>query len=278
MSKIIFNKKLVSANVPCISPNDRGFSLGHGIFETILIKKNTYPALDYHWKRLVISAPILGISLPFSWEDLRLMLNNLIITNNLQNQLASARITLTHGEAARGILPVHQTNPNFLITAIEYSLTNDNPFSVLIVSIRKNEHTPSARVKTISYIDNILAKKEAMEKGYDEAVLLNTSSNIADGSFSNIFMVKDNLIITPPICDGALPGVIRSILLEEFSKNFSFIEKSITQADLLQADEIFLTNALMGIKPVNQVNTKFFSVGPIAKKLSKLLQEKKSYI
>ena len=278
MTTIIFNKKTVSADTPCISHNDRGFTLGHGLFETILIKKNAYPALDYHWKRMDASAPILGITLPFSREELESMLNQLIINNNLQEKLAGARVTITHGEAARGILPVQTPPPNFLITVFECAAPSDKPYSALIVNTRKNEHTPAAKVKTISYIDNILAKQESMSQGYDEAILLNTASNVADGSISNVFMVKDGHIITPPISDGALPGVVRAMLLEEASQHFAIIEKSISPYELLDADEIFLTNALMGIKAVSKLDMKIFSSFPVANQLSSILRDKKNYI
>jgi branched-chain amino acid aminotransferase len=278
MPVIIYNKKIIPSENPCIRHNDRGFTLGHGLFETILVKKGATPALDYHWRRLESSAPILGITLPFSREELASMLNELIIKNNLQNKLAGARVTITHGESARGILPVQAPQPNFLITVFECAAPSDKPFSACIVNTRKNEHTPAARVKSISYIDNILAKQEAMHQGYDEAILLNTALNVADGSISNVFMVKDKQVITPPVSDGALPGVVRSILLKEFSQDFTIIERSISSEELMLADEVFLTNALMGIKSVNKVDAKLFSSFSVASQLSASLREQKNYI
>lgn len=272
MSTIIFNKKIVPSNTTCIGHTDRGFTLGHGLFETILLKRSTYPALDYHWKRLVVSAPLLGINLPFSRQELESMLDELIIKNNVKDKLAGARVTITHGESERGILPSKTPYPNFLINTFEF-VRNNNPYSALIVNTRKNEHSITAKIKSISYVDNILAKQEAMTQGYDEAILLNSASNIADGSISNIFMVKDNQIITPPISDGALPGVIRAILLEKFNQDFSIIEKSIRPRDLLLANEIFLTNALIGIKPINKINTQSFYKFSVTNKLSSLLQD-----
>lgn len=102
-----------------------------------------------------------------------------------------------------------------------------------------------------------------MHQKYDEAILLNTVTHVADGSISNVYMVKDNQIITPPITDGALPGVIRSIMFEECKDHFHIMEKSITAIDLLDANEVFLTNALMGVKSVDLVN-----------EIKRILQEK----
>ncbi|MBA2650411.1 MAG: aminotransferase class IV [Legionella sp.] len=278
MSTIIYNKKVVPSENPSIGCNDRGFTLGHGLFETIFIKEGAIPALDYHWKRLVTSAPMLDIVLPFSRFELESMLTELIIENKLQNTLAGARVTITHGESSRGILPAITPYPNFLITVFQCPSPTDKPFSALMVNIRKNEFSVSSRVKSISYLDNILAKKEAMDQGYDEAILLNTASNLADGSISNVFMVKDNQIVTPPILDGALPGVVRSILLQEFSQDLSIIERSISPAELMNADEIFLTNALMGIKAVNKLNTKDFYSFSVTNQIQSALRERKYYI
>lgn len=278
ISAIIVNKNIVQSDQPCIKHNDRGFTLGHGLFETILVKKGLIPALDYHWKRLQASALIAGIVLPFSYNELESMIHQLIEGNNLQNTIAGARVTITHGEAARGLLPLHAPKPNFVISVFEHTPSVSPTYSAVIVSIRKNEHAPSSRIKSTSYIDNILAKQEAVNLGYDEAILLNTASNIADGTISNVFMVKDGKIYTPPVSDGALPGVVRSILLEEFGQLFSITEKSISLADIMGADEVFLTNALMGVKSLSKLNSKEFNSFTFANRVREMLCDKKNYV
>ena len=277
MTTIIYNNKTIPSESACIKHNDRGFTLGHGLFETILVKKGTTPAIDYHWHRLETSAPLIGITLPFSKQELTRMLSALINENNLQDKTAGARVTVTHGESARGILPVTPPPPNFVISVFEYTHSPKADFSALIATTRKNEHTIAARVKSISYLDNILAKQEAMSQGYDEAILLNTASNVADGAITNIFMVNNNLIYTPMIADGALPGVIRSILLE-LNAEFPIIEKSISADELLSADEVFLTNALMGIQPVSQINSTKYQVSSTSLAIAEKLRTVKNYI
>lgn len=272
------NKKLVPSTNPCIGHNDRGFTLGHGLFETILVKNGTIPALSYHWQRLKISAELIDISLPFTLPQLEEMIKKLIQENHLQDKIAGTRITLTQGEAERGILAHQALKPNFLITAFECMSSPNKPFTALIVKTRKNEHSLTSKIKSISYLDNILAKKEAVEAGYDEAILLNSGGNIADGSTSNIFMVTGTQIITPLITDGALPGVIRTILLEEFKTEFCFVEKTITPDELMLADEIFLTNALMGIKKVCQLNHRTFNFSGIINSIQSALRERKNYV
>lgn len=278
MTTIILNNKIVPAENPCIHYNDRGFTLGHGLFETILVKKGALPALDYHWQRLKTSAPIIGIALPFTRQELESVLTELIINHHLQDKIAGARVTITHGESERGILPLKAPQPNFLISVFECAAPIDRSYSACFVNTRKNEHAASARIKSISYLDNILAKQEAMSQGYDEAILLNTASNIADGSISNIYIVKNGQILTPPVVDGALPGVVRSILLAELNHLFPIIEKTILPAELLGADEVFLTNALMGVKSVGKVDNKEFNSFGMANKIGDVLREMKNYI
>ena len=277
MTTIIFNGNIVLSNQACIKHNDRGFALGHGLFETILVKNNAIPALDYHWKRLETSAPLIDIKLPFVRAELENMLMSLIKENNLKDKLASARVTITHGEADRSIFPVKAPSPNFVIAVSAYTHTEINDYSALIVNTRKNEQAISSRIKSISYLDNILAKQEALKKNYHEAILLNTASNIADGAIFNVFVVKDNQITTPKITDGALPGVIRSILLKEFQQDFPITEKSISVPEILDADEVFLTNALMGIQPVSKLNTKKFETCSMTNHIASLLRERKNY-
>lgn len=273
MSTILFNKQMIPAEQACISHQDRGFTLGHGLFETLLISNNVCPALDYHWKRLVASAPLLGINPPFSRTELTAMLSELVIANQLQHKLAGARVTLTHGEAARGILPDQSPKTTVLISVFECPTPNNKPCSTMIARTTKNEGSAASRVKCISYIDNILARQEAREQACDEAILCNSKGHIADASTANVFMVKDGLIVTPLVADGALPGVVRAMLLD----SASIIERSISPAELMAADELFLTNALMGVKSVKTLNGQHFSSVRVARQMAALLREKHHY-
>jgi branched-chain amino acid aminotransferase len=257
---ILFNGKKMPSNHPCILHKDRGFTLGAGLFETILIKRGVAPAIEYHWRRLEISAPLLNIALPFSKDAFTKMLYDLVQENNLQEKTAAARVTITQGDSVRGILPVGSISPNMVMAVFEYTQVLQAEFSALIVKTRKNEHSLTAGIKSISYLDNILAKTEAVSQGYQEAILLNTASKVADGAVANIFMVKNDKIYTPPISDGALPGVMRAIVLQELKAEFPCIEKSLSAEELLQADEVFLTNALMGVQPISQINTTKYPV------------------
>lgn len=185
------------------------------------------------------------------------MITELVHCNNLEDEYAGIRLTLSAGAGARGILPAEGISPVF--TLMPFFLTPTKPtFAVKTSSLKKNEHSPSARIKSTSYIDNILAKQEAVAAGFDEAILLNTAGNIADGAITNIFVVNDKKIFTPKVSDGALPGVMRSVLLHELSDSFAISETTCTMAFLLAADELFLSNSLLGIKPVHRLDNREF--------------------
>tara|TARA_R110002072_G_scaffold75862_1_gene178314 strand:+ start:3320 stop:3673 length:354 start_codon:yes stop_codon:yes gene_type:complete len=104
---------------------------------------------------------------------------------------ASVRITITHGESARGIFPTSPTTPNIIYTASNMAKPNNTPISALVIKTRRNEQSVSSSVKSLSYLDNILAKKEAIDADYDEAILLNSKGLVSEISVTNIFIIKN---------------------------------------------------------------------------------------
>ena len=264
--------------MPCINAQDRSFTLGHGLFETMFVNQGDIPAFSYHWERLNASAPKIDIKLPFSQNQLKTFINEVVEENDLAHQAIGVRVTVSHGEAPRGIWPSAIPAANFVISAFPLEQRVDNPFKAFIVAIPKNEKALSASIKSTSYLDNILAKREAINNGFDEAILLNGAGFVADGAISNIFMVKCGEIVTPSIEDGALPGIIRSILIQELGHKYPILERSITKAELLEADEVFVTNALLGVQPVRQINDRLFSSLNLAQKIGDDLRTQKNYI
>lgn len=276
MATIIYNGKTISPDEPCLRHNDRGFTLGHGLFETLRVNKGTMPAFDCHWRRLEESAPLIGVCLPFSKQALEQMIDQLVIENDLKRKIAGVRLTVSQGESARGLVPQTPPSPNFVLSVFEYVHDPRTDYSVRIVTVRKNEHSLASRIKSISCLENILAKQEAVREGYDEAILLNTASYVADGAMTNVFMVQGGHIYTPWVADGALPGVLRRLLIEECQ--MPIVEKSISLSDLLNAEEVFLTNALMGIQPVRRINSTEYLLSSVGHAVAQRLQEVKHYM
>jgi branched-chain amino acid aminotransferase len=256
---VYLNGNFLRISDASISPKDRGLLLGDGIFETILYHNTKLEFLSLHWERFHKSAAYLKIPLAIQFEELETCIYNLIALNNLQAKTASIRITLTRGISERGILPPITPSSTLLITANEYKPI-DKYFSLIVTKIVRNECSPTTSIKTTNYIDNILARMEAADKGADDAVILNTKQNIAETSIANLFLVKHGTVYTPPISDGALPGIIRAVILNACMEHqIPCSEKTITISDLMGGDEIFLTNSLMGIKKVTTLGKKEFS-------------------
>ena len=255
---MIVNGQAYPSERNCINVYDRGLTLGHGLFETILISNGTAPLLHYHWKRLVIGVHLLGIKLPFDVEELSAMIDRLVHDNKLTNITAGIRLTITDGVSERGLLSTGEQTPTFILTTFFLPKNTKDSMTATIVGTRRNENSLASRIKSISYLDNILAKKEAVSGGFDEAFLLNSKSYLAEGSLSNVFMIKNKTVYTPPIADGALPGVIRDIILNELILDIEVKEQSIDTDSLLNADEVFITNTLIGVKSIIKLDKKIY--------------------
>lgn len=250
MTIIFLNDQFISQNAAGISINDRGFLLGDGIFETIRIYKGKALFLNRHYQRLTNSARLLDISLPYTEEQLRSIINKLLIDNQLIEKEAIVRITLSRGSSERGLAIQDLSIPTCLVTVFPYTPIDEH-YKLIISSIRRNEFSPLSTIKSLNYLDNILAYDQAIKQQANDALLLNTSGNIACTTMANIFIVKNYTLLTPALSDGALPGIMRSLIIEYAqSLHINVVEKSIVLSELESADAVFITNAVQGIKKI----------------------------
>ncbi len=247
--KISINGVLTDADTARIDPTDRGFTLGDGVFETIVVRKNAVRHLKAHLDRLRHGAGVLGIPLPGDDQHLAGMIGAAITANALTE--AVVRVTLTRGPGARGLASPAKPTPTLVITAGPLPPPAE-PAKVIIATVtRRNEHSPLSGIKHLNYLDNILARREAEATGADDAILLNTAGRVAESTVANVFVLVDSFMLTPPLDDGALPGIIRG----EAIKLARAEEKSLSLEMLMRASEVFLTNAL-GVRPVTHINGK----------------------
>lgn len=239
-----------------IDPSDRGFLLADGIFETMKSYKRKIFYLEEHWHRFKKSAQYLDIDIPVSYDELEIIIDNLLLKNNLLQDNASIRLTLTRGSGPRGLLPPANPKPTIMLAAFPYPACIAKAINTYIVSIRRNEFSPLANIKSLNYLDNVLAKKEAVSHGANEAILLNSKGNIAEASAANIFVVTNtNEVITPALSEGVLPGITRKIVMNLAKKlNIPLFETSVTLDDLEKSRAIFLTNSLIGIQVAHMLN------------------------
>ncbi len=244
---ISLNGELLQDNAARIDPADRGFLLGDGVFETIAVRRNAVRHLAAHLSRLRVGADLLDIPLPGNDELIAGRIGAVLTANSLKD--AVVRATLTRGPATRGLLPSGVVVPTFLIAAYPMPEPAGPARLVTAKSTRRNEHSPLARIKHTNYLDNLLARQEAARAGADDAVILNTAGNVAETSVANIFILVDGYLLTPPVADGALPGIMRG----EAIKLARGEERTVTPEMLARASEVFLTNSL-GVRPVAHID------------------------
>ncbi len=245
---IHLNGELLAAAEARIDPADRGLTLGDGLFETILARDARPLRLDAHLRRLRRGAGILGLPLAFSDKSLEDSLLETLKSNSLSEGVL--RLTLTRGPAPRGLAPPADPRPTLLITAHQKTGAGGAPLNAVIATVtRRNEHSPLCRCKCLNRLDDVLARKEAAARGAGEAILLNAQGRVAEAAAANLFLVVNGALTTPPVSEGALPGVMRA----EIMKTANVAERPLEPEEFFNAAEAFLTNSL-GLRPLVSVD------------------------
>ena len=225
-----------------LRPDDRGFTLGDGLFETLAIRDRKVLRVTAHLARLRAGCAELALPLPYADDALAEALAQVAAGM----ETGTARLTVSRGPAPRGLRPPATPSPTVLIAAAPAALAPPAPAAVAIATAtRRNQHSPLARLKSLNYLDGIIALMEATRRGADDALLLNTAGTLVEATAANLFAVIEGVAVTPPIADGALPGLMRAAVRDVLNAT----ERSLTPADLEAASEIFLTN-VAGIRPV----------------------------
>lgn len=245
---LYLNGKIIEDSKACITADDRGLLLGDGLFETLRCVDGRALDLAAHWQRLQTGADYLQIPLRYTITEVEQAITDLLTSNQLDGN-AGARITLTRGPGPRGLLPSTSINPTLLITVFANTLKKEN-LTLLVSDITVNEQSPLTQFKTLNYLDKIVARQRAQQAGCDDAILLNTRGHIVCTTSANIFIVKNGTLYTPPLSDGALPGITRQTICAECA----IIEKSLTTHQLSRADKVFITNSLIQQTSIDQVS------------------------
>jgi branched-chain amino acid aminotransferase group I len=248
MSVIIcLNGSFVHAEDARISALDEGLLYGYGLFETILVRDGIPLLLEPHLRRMEEGARTIGIAMPFTVGEIGELVVETISRNGVGS--GSVRITLFAGATPDVSNLVILTRPP------RYGEEQKaRGFRACIASSRRNEHSILSRVKSLNYLENILARREALSKGFDEAIFLNTSGYLSEGSATNVFLVKGGVLITPSEDQGILPGIMRELVIRVCKEHgIRVVERRVEVQELLRSDEAFLTNSLMEVMPLVQV-------------------------
>lgn len=234
-----------------LDPRDRGLNLGDGLFETILAVNRVPLWANMHLARMQSAANELGI--PFNRAAVDTGIAALLDRAGDGHQVL--RVTLTRGAGARGLAGTGAV-PALLITCDAFDAgLMFQPAALLTSTIRRSPKSPATRLKTLSYIDNIFAAREAAARAMDDALMLTTGDRVACSTIANIFLTKGRKLITPARDQGILTGVTRQALIAAaHHAGYDVEERAVKPAELYKADAVFLTNSLRLIRPVKSLD------------------------
>ncbi|GAA4475015.1 aminotransferase class IV [Gluconacetobacter asukensis] len=237
MNVLWLDGRLVPRHQARIDPADRGLTLGDGLFETMRVSGGHIAHLPRHLDRLRRGAEMLMFPAP-DLDAIEDALGQVVRRNALDE--GALRLTLTRGCGPRGLLPPPRPQPTLLIVPFP-SAPAPGPAHLIISSrIRRDADSPLSRIKSLNYLPNILARLEAEQRGADDALLLNGAGRVAESTVSTVLVVNGGVVRTPPVTDGALPGIARAVLLAAGMVQ----EAPLTLDDLLRADGVILVNSL----------------------------------
>jgi branched-chain amino acid aminotransferase len=271
-----FNGEITAQDKQFLNHSNRGLRYGDALFETIRVVNGTPFFFEDHYLRLMSSMRILRMEIPmdFTMEFLEDQIIKTLKANQLIQKPARVRLTIFRNN---GGLYTPQTNEvSFIfevkeLTSSFYTLDKKVYKVELFKDFYVNPDMLST-LKTNNKIINVVGSVYAKENDYDNCLLLNTHKSVVEALNGNLFLVKDNIIKTPPLKDGCLNGIIRNKLMGILDKidDFKILEESISPFELQKADELFITNSIIGIQPINRYRKKEFGNSVAQNLLGKL--------
>ncbi|HZN67515.1 MAG TPA: branched-chain-amino-acid transaminase [Tepidisphaeraceae bacterium] len=257
-----------------ISVYDHGLLYGDGVFEGIRAYNGRIFEMDAHLERLWISAKAIRLTIPLSREQVVAAMEETVRANNFRD--CYIRLVVTRGAGDLGIDPRKSVRPTVFIIADQIAVypreVYEKGIAVITSSvIRNHPNALSARIKSLNYLNNVLAKLEANDAGVSEAIMLNHEGNVAEATVENVFIVRRGEVQTPTPSDGILEGVTRKVMLELCRRmKVPCVEKILQRHDLYAADEFFLTGTGAEVMPVTKIDGREIGdgkVGPVTKRL-----------
>ena len=265
------NGRFVPESEATVSIFDRGFLYGDGVFETMRVYRGRIFRLHQHLERLGNGLKVLGIRPQMMEEELRATLLLLIERNNLREGMA--RIYVTRGPAGSGVAGRSTSEPTLVALAKELPARGMD-LRAIISSLRLDAASGLAGIKSANRVLYELAQHEARNAGFTDAVLLNGGGQVVEFTASNVFVVKNGDLFTPPLSDGPLPGITRDVVLMIAGKlGITAYEMSFQTAMFSEADEVFATNSLMEVEPVHEIDGARFGEHHVTMRLQNAFRE-----
>ena len=256
MSWTYLNKDFITREEVKISPFDRGFLFGDGVYEVIPIYERKAFLLEEHIARLGRSLVLTGIKRPKKWNKIPEIIDNLVERNLFDNQ--SVYLQITRGEdSVRNHIPDPKVEPTLFITSSELKV---NPYRLnpeikgLAVKTLEDPRWDRCDIKAVTLLSNVIAMREANIEGKDGVIFCN-KGKITEGASSNVFAVFDNLVVTSPESNQILSGITRKHVLSLLStKGIKVLEKDLNLVDLYKAEEVWMTSSTQEIQPVRKID------------------------
>ncbi len=252
---ICVNGDIVSSKEAFIPVTDRGLLYGYGLFETVRVLPKGPVFLTEHLRRMKNSLNEIGLN-PIDIRAIKTMVARIIDANSLKN--GSLRITVSAG-AQENTSEDEWYGQNVVIT-VKHGLPYADAcyragFRTGFLKCRRNADSPLLKLKTLNYLDNILGRQEAFRRGWDEGLYMNHRGYLSEGTVSNLFFVESNVLYTPDVNSGLLPGITRQKVIDlALENNIQVKECPLAPSELFSSEEAFLTNSLMGIMPLVAVD------------------------
>ncbi len=263
MDKVFYNSDFINRNDLNIKIDNRAFNFGDAFFETIKVINSRPFNFEAHFKRIELALDILYLSHNYNIEFLFDKIIQLIKINKIFYGRLKIHIIRTNVENF-----FSRSSSDLLITISSCKKFKVNqPISLCFYENEKKIIGNLSTIKSSNYLISILSSIYAKKKEYDNSILFNSINNIIESSNSNIFIVKNELIYTPPSSDGCVSGTMRDWIIS----NFIVEQKTLFKTDLLNADEVFTTNAITGITSVNRVENSVFLSSEIAENIQQKL-------
>lgn len=278
--KIWISGQLYDKENAKISVYDHGLLYGDGVFEGMRSYSGKVFRLEQHLDRLWKSAKAIWLEMPITREAMGKAVNDTLAANGIKD--GYIRLVVTRGSGALGLDPNRCSNPQVIIIADKIALYPaefyENGLTIITAStVRNHPAALSPRIKSLNYLNNIMAKIEGLQAGCVEALMLNHKGEVAECTGDNIFLVKEGQLFTPPLDAGILEGITRDAIIEIARESGIVVnEVAQTRHDVFIADEVFLTGSAAEVIPVVKVDSRTIGdgkPGPMTRDLTKRFHE-----
>jgi branched-chain amino acid aminotransferase len=278
--KVWIDGAIVDGSQARIPVTDHGFLYGDGVFEGMRVYSRRIFRFDDHLSRLATGARCLGLTIPGGVEAARRIVIDTARAHARDD--AYLRLIVSRGEGSLGVDPTSCTNPRIVCIADQVSLYSEeklrNGIDLVTSSLRKPApDVLDPRVKSLNYLNNALAKREARRQGADEALLLNAAGQVVEASVANVFAVRGGRLLTPPASDGALEGLTRDTVLGlAREQRIPAEERTLGRYDLLAAEEVFLTGSgarIVAVGSLDGLGIGKGGAGPITRRLCQAFEQ-----